>query len=176
MNYCSNCGSKVSLRIPEGDTHARYICDNCQIIHYQNPRMIVGCLPIWEDKILICKRAIEPRYGLWTLPAGFLENDETVEQGAIRETSEEAGAKVTITRLHSLYSLPKVNQVYAIYLAEMSSSHFDAGEESLECKLISVEEIPWNDIAFTAIKFSLKTYVENLKTDKVETYLGHHKR
>ena len=172
MNYCSHCGSKVSLRIPEGDTHARFVCDHCQRIHYQNPRMVVGCIPIWQNKILICKRAIEPKYGLWTLPAGFMENGETVEQGAIRETDEEAGAKVEIIRLHTLYSLPQVNQVYAIYLAKMVSSHFNAGEESLECKLITIDEIPWDKIAFTAIRFSLEKYVENVEKKSNEAFLG----
>ncbi|KAA3617525.1 MAG: NUDIX domain-containing protein [Calditrichaeota bacterium] len=172
MKYCSNCGNRVSLKIPEGDTHARFVCDNCHVIHYQNPRMVVGCLPIWDDKILICKRAIEPKYGLWTLPAGFMENGETVEEGALRETLEESGAEVKIERLHSLYSLPQANQVYAIYLANMTSAYFDPGTESLECKLITVDQIPWDEIAFTAIKFSLKKYVENLTLKSKSTFLG----
>ncbi len=176
MNYCNNCGHKLSLKIPKGDTHARYVCDNCNLIHYLNPRMIVGCIPVWQEKILICKRAIEPKYGLWTLPAGFMENGETVEQGALRETKEEAGAEVEIIRLHSLFSLPQVNQVYAIYLAKMTSENFYAGEESLECKLISTDEIPWEKIAFTAIKFSLKKYVENQSLNSKETFLGFHKK
>jgi len=173
MKFCSNCGSKVSLKIPKGDTHARYVCDSCHVIHYQNPRMVVGCLPIWQDKILICKRAIEPKYGLWTLPAGFMENGETVEQGALRETTEEAGAEVEIIRLHALYSLPQVNQVYAIYLAKMQSTHFNAGFETLECKLVAIDEIPWSKIAFSAIRFSLEKYVQNLKQESDETFLGY---
>ncbi len=173
MNFCSHCGNKVSLKIPDGDTHIRFVCDSCNEIHYQNPRMVVGCIPIWQDKILICKRAIEPKYGLWTLPAGFMENGETIEQGAIRETVEEAGAEVEIDRLHSLYSLPQVNQIYAIFLAKMTSAHFDPGEESLECKLISVDEIPWKKIAFKAIKFSLETYIENLELKSKKTFLGY---
>lgn len=172
MNYCSRCGKKVSLTVPTGDTHARFVCDSCHTIHYQNPRMVVGCIPIWQNKILICKRAIEPKYGLWTLPAGFMENGETVEQGAIRETFEEAGAKVEIIRLHALYSLPQVNQVYAIYLAKMISENFNAGEESLECKLITIDKIPWDELAFTAIKFSLEKYVKNLELKSDKTFLG----
>lgn len=158
--------------MPTGDTHARFVCDSCHTIHYQNPRMVVGCIPIWQNKILICKRAIEPKYGLWTLPAGFMENGETVEQGAIRETFEEAGAKVEIIRLHALYSLPQVNQVYAIYLAKMISENFNAGEESLECKLITIDKIPWDELAFTAIKFSLEKYVKNLELKSDKTFLG----
>jgi ADP-ribose pyrophosphatase YjhB (NUDIX family) len=173
MNYCSNCGSSVSLQIPQGDTHERFVCTNCQTIHYQNPRMIVGCIPLWQDKILLCKRAIEPKYGKWTVPAGFLENNETAEQGAIRETDEESGAKVEIVRLHALYSLPDVGQVYAIYLANMLSAHYDAGEESLECRLFDVNQIPWDEIAFTSITFSLKKYVDNLGKNSNETFIGH---
>lgn len=176
MKYCSNCGNEVSLIVPDGDTIQRYVCNSCQRIHYQNPRMVVGCLPVWDDKILLCKRAIEPRYGKWTLPAGFLENNETAEQGAMRETEEEAGAQVKIIRLHTLYSLPHVNQVYAIFLADMLSNHFEAHTETLECKLASPDEIPWDEIAFTAIKFCLKKYVSNLKSSSGKTFLGSFKK
>jgi len=172
MNFCSHCGNKVSFIIPEGDSLPRFVCESCGLIHYQNPRMVVGCLPVWQDKILICKRAIEPKYGKWTLPAGFMENSETAEQGAIRETMEESGASVDIIRLHSLYSLPQVDQVYAIFLANMKSEKFAAGIETLECKLVGPDEIPWDEIAFTAIKFSLKKYVENLSIKSHQTYCG----
>lgn len=173
MNYCSNCGKTVTYQTPPGDTHNRFICTSCDTIHYQNPRMVVGCLPVWQDKILICKRAIEPRFGLWTLPAGFMENNETVEEGAIRETREEAGAEVTIDYLHTLYSLPQVNQVYAIFLARMTSEKFHPGEESSACKLISPDEIPWDKLAFSAIRFCLKSYTENLNTSKREVTRGY---
>ena len=172
MNYCSNCGQPVSLNIPDGDSHDRFVCSSCNTIHYQNPRMIVGCIPAWEDKILLCKRAIDPKYGKWTVPAGFLENNETAEQGAIRETKEESGANVEIVRLHALYSLPHVAQVYAIYLANMTSPYIDPGEESLECRFYKIEEIPWDEIAFTAVTFSLKKYIENLENNSTETFLG----
>ena len=172
MKYCSNCGSRVSLKIPDGDSFERYVCSNCNTIHYQNPRMIVGCIPVWEDKILLCRRAIDPKYGMWTVPAGFLENSETAEQGAIRETEEESGAHVELVRLHSLYSLPHVGQVYAIYLANMTSAHFDAGKESLECRFFAINEIPWDEIAFTAVTFSLKKYVENLENNSNQTFIG----
>ena len=172
MNYCSNCGNSVELKIPDGDNVARFVCPKCGQIHYQNPRMVVGCIPVWQDKILLCKRAIEPKYGKWTIPAGFLENNETVEQGAIRETMEESGADVTIVRLHALYSLPQVNQVYAIFLAHMKTADFDAGDETLECRFYETHEIPWDKLAFTAVHFSLEKYIENLKTNDTQTYLG----
>ncbi len=172
MNYCSNCGKPVVLKIPPGDTHARYVCEFCGMIHYQNPRVIVGCLPVWENKILLCKRAIEPRYGLWTIPAGFMENKETLEQGAVRETTEESGADVRISRLHSVYSLPRVNQVYIIYLAQMQSAYFEAGIETLECRLVDPGDIPWDKIAFSAIRFSLEKYVENIQTDCPDVFVG----
>lgn len=172
MNFCSNCGKPLSLLIPEGDSIERYVCKHCGTVHYQNPRMIVGCLPVWEEKILLCKRAIEPRYGKWTIPAGFLENNETVEEGALRETKEEAGADVEIVRLHTLYSLPHVAQVYAIFLANMKSCHIDPGEESLECKIYAIDEIPWDEIAFTAVSYSLKKYIENIENNSDKTFLG----
>ena len=172
MNFCSNCAKSLSYKIPDGDTINRHVCDHCGMIHYQNPRMVVGCIPIWDDKILMCKRAIEPKYGLWTIPAGFMENGETVEEGAIRETVEESGANVQIVRLHVLYSLPSVNQVYAIYLANMLNDHIDPGQETLECKLCALEELPWDEIAFTAVTFSLKKYIENIKQNSNKTYLG----
>lgn len=172
MKYCSNCGKGLTYKLPKGDTHHRYVCEHCSTIHYQNPRMVVGCIPVWQNKILICKRAIEPKYGLWTIPAGFMENGETVEEGAIRETQEESGADVEIVRLHSLYSLPEVNQVYAIYLAKMKSDFLEPGIETLECKLCTPDEIPWNSLAFTAVDFSLKKYIENMDHNSDKTYLG----
>ena len=111
MKFCSNCGATVELRVPEGDALPRFVCTACHTIHYQNPRMIVGCIVEWEDKVLLCKRAIEPRYGLWTVPAGFMENGETTFQGAARETLEEANARVEIGQLYALYNIPHINQV-----------------------------------------------------------------
>jgi len=172
VKYCSNCAAEVELKIPEGDNRPRYVCPQCGMIHYENPRMVVGCIPVWEEKILICRRAIEPRHGLWTVPAGFMENGETLEQGAMRETEEEAGARVRIERLHAVYSLPQVNQVYVIFLAPMLDGRFEAGLESLECKLVTPAEIPWDEIAFTAIRFSLETYVRSLKTGATCAYTG----
>lgn len=134
--------------------------------------MVVGCLPRWEDKVLLCKRAIEPRYGLWTLPAGFLEFGEKVEDGAIRETKEEANADVRIIRLFSAYSLPKVGQVYLMFLADLVNLDFHAGKESLEVTLFKEEQIPWDEIAFSAVKFTLEKYFENRTNSHNDVFLG----
>lgn len=164
INYCSNCGSKVTFGPVPEENRPRHFCSSCQTIHYQNPRIIVGCLPRWQEQVLLCRRAIEPRAGLWTLPAGFMEMDETAESGAARETLEEANAEVQITRLFSVYSLPRVGQVYLIFLAELSNLNFSPGAESLEVKLFSKKEIPWKDMAFSAITFTLEHYVNSGST------------
>lgn len=160
VKYCSRCAGHLSLKIPPGDTLVRHICDQCGTVFYQNPRVVVGTLPRWKDKVLMCRRSIEPRSGFWTLPSGYLEKGETVEVGAMRETEEEAGARVRLERLFVVYSLPHVNQVYLIFLADLEDLEFEAGEESLEVELFSREEIPWNEIAFPAIEFSLQRYFE----------------
>ena len=110
MKYCSQCGASVELKIPEGDTLPRYICGNCATIHYSNPKIVAGCIAEWDERILLCKRAIEPRYGLWTLPAGFMENNETVAQAAMRETLEEANARVDTIEMYALYNIPHISQ------------------------------------------------------------------
>ena len=135
MKFCSQCGAAVSSRIPDGDTLPRYVCDSCHTIHYQNPKMVVGCIPEWEDKILLCRRAIEPRHGLWTVPAGFMENGETTDQGALRETLEEANARVEIGSLYALYNIPHINQVYILFRARLLDLDFKAGAETLEDRL-----------------------------------------
>lgn len=165
MKYCSNCGSaNLAFKIPEGDNVARYICDNCETIFYQNPKIVTGTLPVWQDKILLCKRAIEPRYGLWTLPAGFMECNETVEQAAIRETSEEAKANVEKVKLYVMISLPDRNQVYMIFRAQLSDLNYAPGIESLDVKLFTKDEIPWNNIAFAVIEQTLNYYFDDIAT------------
>src|SRR5476649_1576903 len=134
MKFCSVCGHEVGLSIPPGDNRQRYVCGNCGTVHYQNPRNVVGTVPVWDDKVLLCKRAIEPRYGLWTLPAGFLENGETVEQGAVRETLEEANARVELGALYTMISLLHVHQVYMMYRAQLADLDFGPGTESLEVR------------------------------------------
>ena len=159
MKFCSTCGQAVQKRIPPGDNRERFVCVACDAIHYQNPRIIAGCVPTWDDKVLLCRRSIEPRKGYWTLPCGFLENGETVEQGAARETLEEAEAPVTMGALFCVYSIPHINQVYMVFSAELRTADgFGAGEETLEARLFSPEEIPWDEIAFSAVKFALERY------------------
>ncbi|MFK8101314.1 MAG: NUDIX hydrolase [Saprospiraceae bacterium] len=163
MNYCSNCGTKVNFQAVPEDHLPRHVCPQCTLIHYQNPKIVTGCLPIWEDKVLLCKRAIEPRHGYWNIPGGYMENGETVEEGAMREVWEEAFAKVEIIGLHTLYSIPHVNQVYLHFLAEMTTPDFEAGVESLEVALFKEEDIPWENIAFTSSTFSLKCFFSDRK-------------
>ncbi len=165
MNFCSQCGQSVSHRIPEGDNRPRFVCDDCDAIHYQNPRIIAGCLPVFEDKVLLCKRAIEPRAGWWTLPAGFLENGETVADGAMRETREEANATVETLDLYTLFSLPHISQVYMFYRANLVSLDFSPGEESLETALFAEDEIPWGELAFPVITQTLEHFYRDRKQD-----------
>jgi len=158
MNYCSNCAGTLTFAIPEGDHLPRHICNNCGTIHYSNPNVITGCLPIYEDKVLLCKRAIEPRKGYWTLPAGFMENNESTAEGALRETREEANAEVKISHLYTLTSIVHVNQVQMLYLAYMDKPEFSPTHESLEVALFSEEEIPWSELAFSTIEKALRYY------------------
>jgi ADP-ribose pyrophosphatase YjhB (NUDIX family) len=164
MNYCSHCGHPVSQKIPEGDTRLRYVCDECEHIHYQNPRIIAGCLPIYEDKVLLCRRSIDPRSGYWTLPAGFLENGETTAMGALRETREEANANAEIVDIYTLFSLPHISQVYMFFRAKLLDLDFSAGEETDEVRLFGEDEIPWDHLAFPVITQTLKHYF----TDRVD--------
>lgn len=158
MKFCSTCGATVTLRIPDGDNRERFVCDDCLTVHYQNPKIVAGCIPEWEGHILLCKRAIEPRYGLWTVPAGFMENGESTEQAAIRETWEEAGAHVKITSLYSVFSIPHISQVYMLFRGDLRDGHYEAGQESLQCRLFGEKEIPWEKLAFPVVKETLQRY------------------
>lgn len=164
MEYCSACGSKVSKRIPEGDDRPRYVCDGCDTIHYQNPRLIVGVIPVQGEQILLCRRAIEPRKGFWTIPAGFMENGETSLEGACRETWEEACARVVDPQLYRLFDLPHINQVYMFYRADLTDEGFAPGVESLETQLFFEQEIPWEEIAFPVVTDALKDYFNDRKS------------
>jgi ADP-ribose pyrophosphatase YjhB (NUDIX family) len=159
MKFCSHCGSAaIAPRIPEGDTLPRYVCAQCGSIHYQNPKIVVGCLPVWQERVLLCRRAIEPRLGLWTLPAGFLENGETLVVGAQRETVEEARASVDVGELYTVISLPQINQVYVMFLARLLALDFGPGPESLEVELFGENDIPWEQLAFRTITRTLRNY------------------
>jgi len=163
IRFCNSCGSAVTHRIPEGDSLARAVCDACGTIQYQNPKIVVGCVPAHGDRILICKRAIQPRYGLWTLPAGFMENDESAAEGAAREALEEANARVEIEDLYTVYSIPHISQVYMMFRARLLDTDFSPGVESLEVKLVRGDEIPWDQLAFTMVKRTLEHYLEDRK-------------
>ena len=159
MKFCSTCGSpNLALRIPDGVTLPRQVCAACGTIHYENPKIVVGCLPEWEDRVLLCRRAIEPRYGLWTLPAGFLENGETLMNGALRETLEEAHARVDLGELYTVISLPQINQVYMMFRSRLRDLRFGAGAESLEVALFDESDIPWESIAFRTIARTLRNF------------------
>ena len=167
VKYCSACGKELERHIPPGDTLERYVCPVCQSIHYCNPKIIVGSLPVWqEDKILLCRRAIEPRKGLWTLPSGFMEEKESAQEGAVRETQEEANANILIQYLHTLYNIAQISQVYLIFKAELVDTNFSCGPESLEVELFSREDIPWEKIAFSAIHYCLERFFEDLSEQK----------
>lgn len=162
MNFCAQCGAPVSQRIPEGDHLPRYVCDHCHTVHYQNPKIVAGCLATFGDRLLICRRAIEPRHGYWTLPAGFMELGETVAAAAARETWEEACASVTIGELYTVVNVPQIGQVHMMYRGELDSETHSAGVESLESKLIAPADIPWQSLAFPSVRFTLARYLEDL--------------
>lgn len=172
MNYCSSCGSGVSLQIPEGDNRARYVCDSCATIHYQNPNIVAGCIAEYGDKILLCKRAIDPQIGKWTLPAGFLENQETVMQGAAREAMEEANANVTAMQLFSVISIPHISQVYMMYRCQLVDGFAEVGPESQEVGLYTEQQVPWPQLAFPVVIESLKLYYEDVKQGSFTTHYG----
>jgi len=172
MNFCDNCGTKVALRTPPGDDKPRHVCDNCGTIHYRNPLMVVGSIPEWEDKILLCKRAIEPRLGKWTLPAGFMELGESTAGAASRETLEEANARIEITGLYTMLSVPHVNQVHIFYRARLLDLDFGPGVESLEVALFREEEIPWDEIAFRTITTTLRHYYSDRKAKSFQVHTG----
>ena len=156
MKFCANCGAKVVQRVPPGDSLPRWVCDECGEIHYQNPKIVAGTIPEHEGRILLCRRAIEPRYGYWTLPAGFMENDESTSQAAARETLEEAGANIEMGEPFTLISVPRVNQVHLYYRARLRNLEFKPGEETLEVALMAEGEIPWQEIAFRTVGLTLK--------------------
>ncbi|MBS0368844.1 MAG: NUDIX hydrolase [Proteobacteria bacterium] len=170
MNFCSHCGAPVSLKIPPGDNLPRHVCDQCGTIHYQNPKVVVGAIAEWEDKILMCRRAIEPRYGCWTLPAGFMENNETTGEAALRETLEEAGAKIALAEMFTFVDLPHISQIHIIYRAQLINPDFSPGEESLEASLITEAEIPWDEIAFRSIDYTLKCYFEDRRRGRFDLH------
>ena len=168
MKYCSSCGSEVELKIPKDDNLLRYCCTKCEDIHYQNPKLIAGTIPVKEEKILLCRRAIHPRYGLWTLPAGFLENGETIGQGALRETLEETSNEVKMGNLYTIFNIPQISQIYMLFLAEVLQEDFGQTSESLEVRLFEEDEIPWEELAFPFVPLVLKHYLNDRKSGNFE--------
>ncbi|WJF88924.1 NUDIX hydrolase [Paraburkholderia bonniea] len=158
MNFCPACGHAVRLSIPPGDNRERFVCTHCNTVHYQNPRNVVGTIPVWQDTVLLCRRAIEPRLGYWTLPAGFMEMGETTAQAAARETLEEAGARVEIQSLFSLLNVPHVHQVHLFYLARLLDNDVAAGEESLETGFFNEHNLPWDELAFPTVSQTLRHF------------------
>ena len=172
MKYCSNCGDSVVIKIPAGDNRERHVCGTCDTIHYQNPNIVAGCVPIFGEKILLCRRAIQPRYGLWTLPAGFMENGESTVQAAARETLEEANAMVENLELYGLYNLVHINQVYLMFRGDLKDGQASAGEESLEVGLFKEDEIPWQELAFPVVQETLERYFEERQHGVYQVHAG----
>ncbi len=172
INFCSECGNTVEQKIPVGETLLRAVCPACQTIHYQNPKIVAGCIPEWEGQVLLCRRAIEPRLGFWTFPAGFMELGESTEEAAARETLEEANARVEIQTLYALFSLPHVSQVYVVFRARLQDLEYGPGEESLDVQLMPVEAIPWDQLAFPVIKDALHRYVHDRHHTNLQTHFG----
>lgn len=173
MSFCLQCGQSATHTTPQGDSRERLVCTSCGYIHYENPKMICGVLAVHEERILLCRRAIEPRYGLWTLPAGFMENGETMMDGAKRETYEEAEGMAVNLKLYALFDLPHWGQIHAMYLANLQDGQFGVGTESLECRLFYPDEIDMENLAFETVRQTIKRYLadkENLeKLDKDST-------
>ena len=170
INFCCTCAAPTAFRIPEGDSLPRHVCDACGAIHYRNPRLVVGALPVWEDRILLCRRAIEPRLGKWTLPAGFMENGESVAAGALRETMEEANARIELEPMYTVISVPAISQVHVIYRARLLDLDFSPGAETLETRLFHENEIPWDEIAFRTIATTLRHFF----ADRLTGVFGFH--
>ena len=168
FKHCPNCGAAVDYRIPADDNRERAVCPACASIHYQNPLNVVGTLPVWEadGRVLLCRRAIEPRHGLWTLPAGFMELGETTAEGALRETQEEAGADVEMGPLYTLLNVVRVGQIHLFYRATLRSPDFDPGPESLEACLFAEDEIPWDEIAFKTTRETLRCFFDDRRAGR----------
>jgi ADP-ribose pyrophosphatase YjhB (NUDIX family) len=164
MKYCSSCGNTVARKRPDGDTKDRWVCDSCGIVHYQNPKIVVGCIPERDGRVLLCKRAIDPRYGFWTAPAGFMELGESIAEGAARETLEEACAEVEIGRLFAAVDAVYAGQLHLFFTAKLLGN-FAAGDESLDVALFDIADIPWDELAFATNKYALEKYVEDAGKD-----------
>jgi len=172
IRYCSACGQPVTLSVPPGDHRPRHVCLGCGTVHYSNPKLIVGALPQWQGRVLLCRRAIEPQFGKWTLPAGFMEDRETLAEAARRETLEEAGARLELEELYTVFSVPRISQVHVIYRARLLDLDFAPGEESLEVALFDLDEIPWTEIAFHTVRLTLEHYRADRQSGQWRSLVG----
>ena len=161
IKFCNSCGSPITHRVPQGDSLPRAVCDACGHIQYENPKIVVGSVPLIDDRILLCRRAIEPRYGLWTLPAGFMELGETTAEGAMREALEEANARIEIEELYTVFSVPHISQVHMMFRARLLDANVSPGVESLEVKLVGEAQIPWDELAFTVVRRTLEHFLSD---------------
>lgn len=172
MRFCSDCGQAVHQEVPADDNRLRAVCRHCNTVHYENPKMVLGTLPVLADKVLLCRRAIEPRHGFWTLPAGFMELGESTAEGAMRETHEEAGADIELGRLFAVFDIPHVNQVHLFYLAQMRSAQLNPGPETLEAALFSESEVPWDALAFRSVRMALERFFEDRRLGLERVHAG----
>lgn len=168
--HCRVCGARTDYRVPPDDNRPRATCTACGLVHYENPLNVVGTVPVWDDQVLLCRRAIEPRHGLWTLPAGFMELGETTAEGALRETIEESGAHVELQGLFTLLNVVRVGQVHLFYRARMLDLHLDPGPETLEARLFREDEIPWDELAFRTVRETLRLFFENRRTGQYDVH------
>ncbi len=169
MKFCSNCGHPVTRIVPAGDNRHRFVCERCDQVFYENPKLVVGCVPQWQDHVLLCRRAIEPRRGAWTLPAGFMELGESTREGAQRETLEEANARVEVGELYTMVNLPHIDQVHLFFLADLQDLDFSPGVESLETALFTEAEVPWDELAFRSIRYTLEWFFADRRTGRFIT-------
>jgi ADP-ribose pyrophosphatase YjhB (NUDIX family) len=172
IDFCTRCGKRTELRIPEGDDRPRPVCGGCGFIHYVNPKLVVGCVAEWENRVLLCRRSIEPQYGLWTLPAGYLECGETAADGARREAREEACADVEIIEPYTLIDLTFVDQVYLMFRGRLIDGRFGVGHESLDVRLFDEADVPWDDIAFTAVRETLRFYFRDREAGRFSFHMA----
>jgi ADP-ribose pyrophosphatase YjhB (NUDIX family) len=170
IRFCRACGHAVDYRVPADDNRERAVCPACGTVHYENPLNVVGTVPVWGDRVLLCKRAIEPRHGLWTLPAGFLELGETTEQGALRETDEEAGARIELGPLFTVLNVARVGQVHFFYRATMTAPDLDPGSETLEARLFAEDEVPWDQIAFRTVRETLAHFFADRRAGELRLH------
>jgi ADP-ribose pyrophosphatase YjhB (NUDIX family) len=172
IQHCRVCGQRTNYLIPADDNRERAVCSNCGEIHYENPLNVVGTVPVWGEQVLLCKRAIEPRRGLWTLPAGFMELGETIAEGALRETVEEAGARIELQGLYTVLNVVRAGQVHLFYRARMLDTHLDPGEETLEARLFHEHDVPWDEIAFRTVRQTLEHFFADRRSGRFELHTG----